>query len=222
VSPRVTSGAFTDAGDLARAYLEWSGYAYGASGQGVPAQDRLSAQLAGVDAVLSNQDNREHDILDSGEYYEFQGGMAAAIAAARGDKVALYHGDHHNPEAPRIRGLNEELGRVLRSRALNPKWIAAMRRHGYKGAAEMAATVDYLFGYSATTGIVEDYQFASIADAYLLDVDNRAFLAAHNPAALREMAECMLDAIARGLWREPGAAREALETLLIDAEENGA
>jgi cobaltochelatase CobN len=217
----IEQGAFTNASDLGRVYLEWSGYAYGASGYGVLARERLSQQLAHVDAVLHNQDNHEHDLLDSGDYYEFHGGMAAAVELARGNKVALYHGDHHNPEAPRVRSLNEELARVLRSRALNPKWIAAARRHGYKGAAEMAATVEYLFGYSATTGLVEDYQFALLADAYVLDAENRAFLSEHNPDALREIAERMLDAIARGLWREPGAKREALETALIDAEECG-
>jgi cobaltochelatase CobN len=215
----VERGAFTDAGDLARAYLDHGGYVYGQGEQGVPARERFHTQLGQVDAVLQNQDNREHDLLDSGDYYEFHGGMAAAVELARGSKAALYHGDHQNPEAPRIRGLHEELGRVIRSRAVNPKWIAAARRHGYKGAAEMAATVEYLFGYSAATGVVEDHQFALIADAYLLDAENRAFLSAKNPSALTEMTERMLDAIARGLWQEPGTRREALEALLIDAEE---
>jgi cobaltochelatase CobN len=217
----VERGAFKDAHDLARAYLDWGGYVYGQGEQGAPAHERFQTQLSQVDAVLQNQDNREHDLLDSGDYYEFHGGMAAAVELARGSKAALYHGDHQNPEAPRIRGLNEELGRVIRSRAVNPKWIAAARRHGYKGAAEMAATVEYLFGYSAATGIVEDHQFALVTDAYLLDAENRAFLSEHNPSALTEMTERMLDAIARGLWQHPGARRDELEALLIDVEEQG-
>jgi cobaltochelatase CobN len=218
----IDRGAFTGAGDLARAYLAAGGHAYGAEAYGIAAHEAFRTQLGGVEAVLHNQDNREHDLLDSGDYYEFHGGMAAAVELARGQKAALYHGDHQNPEAPRIRGLHEELARVLRSRAVNPKWIAAARRHGYKGAAEMAATVEYLFGYAAATGVVADHQFAMVADAYALDADNRAFMAAHNRAALHEIAERLLDAIARGLWREPGARREALERVLIDAEEGGA
>ena len=221
VAPLLERGAYRDASELARAYLDWSGYAYGAAGFGTAARADLETQLANVDAVLHNQDNREHDVLDSGEYYEFQGGLAAAVQHSAGHAVALYHGDHANPEAPRIRALHEEVSRVLRSRALNPKWLAAARRHGYKGAAEMAATLEYLVGFSATTGVVEDHQFALIADAYLLDDDNRAFLMQHNPAALSEMTERMLDAIARGLWKEPGERSDALADLLIEAEESG-
>ena len=221
IGDAIERGDFTGRADLGRAYLAWGGYAYGASGHGVAARERLESQLAHVDAVLHNQDNREHDVLDSGDYFEFHGGFAAAAELMRGSMPALYHGDHHNPEAPRVHSLQQELARVLRARALNPKWIAAARRHGYKGAAEMAATVEYLFGYAAATAAVEDYQFASLADAYLLDDDNRAFLGEHNPAALREMSARMLEAIARGLWREPGARRAALEAALFDAEETG-
>jgi len=221
ISSLLERGAYRDASDLARAYLDWSGYAYGATGFGTRAQGDLEAGLAQVDAVLHNQDNREHDVLDSGDYYEFQGGLAAAIKHLTGRAAALYHGDHQNPEAPRVRALHEEVSRVLRSRALNPKWIAGARRHGYKGASEMAATVEYLVGYSATTGIIEDYQFALVSDAYLLDRENREFLGAHNPAALTEMTERMLDAIERGLWKEPGERKQALSDLLMDAEESG-
>jgi cobaltochelatase CobN len=205
--------------DLAEAYLEWGGYAYGAREPGVPAQAALRAQLAHVDAVLQNQDNREHDVLDSDDYYQFQGGLGAAVELARGARPALYHGDHSNPEAPRIRTLREEIGKLVRSRVVNPKWIAGVRRHGYKGAAEMAATVDYMFGYDAATDVVEDYQYALLSDAYLLDAENREFLQTNNPSALREMSERLLEAMQRGMWREPGDYRAALEDLLLDVEE---
>jgi cobaltochelatase CobN len=212
-------GAFRDRSDLGEAYLTWSSYAYGANEAGLAAPEALKERLATLDAVLHNQDNREHDVLDSGDYLEFQGGMSAAVELMKGAPVALYHGDHHNPEAPRVRSLSEEISRVVRSRVVNPKWIAGARRHGYKGAAEMAATVDYMFGYSATTDVIEDYQFAMVSDAYVLDRENRAFLHEHNPSALREMTERLLEAMQRGLWREPGAYRDALETILMGAEE---
>jgi cobaltochelatase CobN len=215
----IARGSWTDRQELSRAYLAASQYAYGASEAGVPARESLETRLAHVDAVLQNQDNREHDVLDSSDYYEFQGGLSSAVESLRGRPAALYHGDHHNPEAPRVRSLKEEVARVVRSRVLNPKWIAAARRHGYKGASEMAATVDHLFGYGATTGVVEDYQFAFLSDAYLLDADNREFLEQHNPSALREMTERLLEAMQRGVWRDPGRYRQELETLLLDAEE---
>jgi cobaltochelatase CobN len=215
----IARGAWTDRQELSRAYLAASQYAYGAGEAGVAARESLETRLASVDAVLQNQDNREHDVLDSSDYYEFQGGLGSAVESLRGRPPALYHGDHHDPEAPRVRSLKEEVARVVRSRVLNPKWIAAARRHGYKGASEMAATVDHLFGYGATTGIVEDYQFAFLSDAYLLDEPNREFLRQHNPSALREMTERLLEAMQRGLWREPGRYRQELETLLLEAEE---
>jgi cobaltochelatase CobN len=148
--------------------------------------------------------------------------MSAAVEVARGVKPALYHGDHSNPASPRIRSLREEVSRVLRSRVVNPKWIAGARRHGYKGASEMAATIDFVFGYDAATDVVDDYQYAMISDAYLRDPENRAFLAAHNPSALREMTERLLEAMQRGMWREPGEHRAALTDLLLDAEESEA
>ncbi len=215
----IDNGAWRERQDLGSAYLDWSGYAYGALDNGVPARETLSTRLASVDAVLQNQDNREHDVLDSSDYYEFQGGLSAAVELTRGVPAALYHGDHQNPEAPRVRSLKEEIARVVRSRVVNPKWIRGARRHGYKGASEMAATVDYLFGYGAATGTVEDHQYALVSDAYVLDPENRGFLAEHNPSALREMTERLLEAVQRGLWQAPGAYREALEAVLLDTEE---
>ncbi|MCL6689466.1 cobaltochelatase subunit CobN [Pseudomonas sp. R3.Fl] len=205
--------------DLAAAYLNWGGYAYGAGDDGTPARERFAQRLAGLQAVLHNQDNREHDILDSNDYYQFQGGMLAAAEVIQDRRVASYHGDHSQPDNPRIRTLKEELGRVLRARAVNPKWIAGMKRHGYKGAFEMAATVDYLFAFDATSELVEDHQYQLLADAYLLDDDTREFIQRHNPEALRDMAERLLEAQQRGLWQEPGEYREALENILVDSEE---
>ncbi|WP_284415702.1 cobaltochelatase subunit CobN [Acidovorax sp. SUPP3334] len=149
---------------------------------------------------------------------QFQGGMAAAVRHLSGRQPAMYHGDHANPQAPRIRTLKEEIGRVVRSRVTNPKWIDGAKRHGYKGAFEMAATVDYLFGFDATTRQVSDHHYTLVADAYVLDAGTRDFVRDHNPAALRDMLERLLEAMQRGLWQEPGPYRQALEDLLLDHE----
>lgn len=207
--------------DLAEVYLNWGGYAYGASDEGTAAREQFSRRLSQVQAVLQNQDNREHDLLDSNDYYQFQGGMLAAVETLSGDAAASYHGDHSQPDLPRIRTLKEELNRVIRSRAANPKWIDGVKRHGYKGAFELAATVDNLFAFDATTQLIDDYQYALLADAYLLDPDTREFVRQHNPDALRDMTERMLEAQQRGMWQDPGEYREALENLLLDIEEDG-
>ena len=128
-----------------------------------------------------------------------------------GERPEVYHNDHSRPETPRIRTLKEEIARVVRARAVNPKWIEAMRRHGYKGAFEMAATLDYLFAFSATTGMVENHHFDAVHAAFMEDEDVREFLERKNPDALREMAERFLEAAERGLWRP--RSNSALGTL---------
>jgi len=214
----MASGRWNDGADLAQAYLRAGAFAYGQGGHGVAARGSFELRLAGLDAVLHNQDNREHDVLDSDDYYQFQGGMAVAVRHLAGAPAALYHGDFSVPGAPRIRPLGEEVARVLRSRAVNPKWLEGVRRHGYKGAFEMAATVDYLFAFDATTGVVGDHQYALVAEAYLHDDTNRAFLQRHNPGALRSIGERLLEAMQRGLWEAPGEHRERIEDHLLALE----
>jgi len=186
--------------DLAEAYLVWGGYAYGAQAEGSAERGLFEERLRGMQAVVQNQDNREHDLLDSDDYYQFEGGMTAAVETLKGETPTVYHNDHSRPERPVVRTLEEEIGRVVRARVVNPKWIAGVMRHGYKGAFEMAATVDYMFAFAATTGAVRDHHFEAVYQAYLMDETVRDFIAAKNPDALREMADRLRDAIERGLW----------------------
>ncbi|WP_142849221.1 cobaltochelatase subunit CobN [Telmatospirillum sp. J64-1] len=190
----------TDA-DLARAYVAWGGWAYGAGAEGQAEHGLFEERLKRVEAVVQNQDNREHDLLDSDDYYQFEGGMTAAVRVLSGSQPAIYHPDHSRPESPRIRSLEEEMARVVRARAANPKWIEGIMRHGYKGGFEMAATVDYLFAFAATARCVRDHHFDMVFDAYLVQEHVRAFLEEANPDALREMAERFQEALDRNLWR---------------------
>ncbi|MDO4706280.1 MAG: cobaltochelatase subunit CobN, partial [Comamonadaceae bacterium] len=190
--------------DLAHAWLARGQHAYGQHDHGSDASQMLPRRLAQLDVVLQNQDSREHDLLDSGDYWQFQGGMAAAVRHLSGRQPALYHGDHGNPAQPRVRALREEIARIVRARVTNPKWIEGAMRHGYKGAFEMAATVDYLFGFDATCRVVGDHQYALVADAYAFNDATRAFLQAHNPQALADILARLREAIARGLWQQPG------------------
>jgi len=192
---------WSDGSDLARAYLAWGGYAYGAGVAGAAEGRMFETRLSQVDAVLHNQDNREHDLLDSDDYYQFEGGLAATVKHLTGKKAIVWHNDHSRPETPKIRSLDEEIARVVRARVVNPKWIAGVMRHGYKGAFEMAATVDYLFAFAATADCVADHHFDAVFEAYLLDDAVRDFIAAHNPAALKEIADRLQEAQARGLWK---------------------
>ena len=187
--------------DLARAYLNWSSYAYDGSGKGSAAPESFKNRLKQLQIVLHNQDNREHDLLDSDDYYQFQGGMTAAVRSLTGKNPEVYFGDNSQPSNPRVRKLTEEIARVYRSRVINPKWIKGVMRHGYKGAFEMAATVDYLFAYDATANCVADHMYEGVAQAYIFDQQVQEFIQAKNPWALRDMSERLLEAYQRGLWQ---------------------
>jgi cobaltochelatase CobN len=207
----IDEGIWQDERDLAEAWLGWSQYAYAAGGAGAAERGLLEARLGAADAVVHNQDNREHDLLDSDDYYQFEGGLALVVRHLSGRVPAVYHNDHSLPDRPRIRTLREELGRVVRGRAANPRWIAGVMRHGYKGAAEIAATVDYLFAFAATSRAVDEAHFEALYDAYLGDPAVHDFIAAANPAALAELRGRFAEAIERGLWRpRRNSIREAL------------
>ncbi len=196
----IDEGLWTERADLARAYITWGAYAYGARDTGAHHERAFGERLKRIEAVVHNQDNREHDLLDSDDYYQFEGGMTAAVEEMSGKRPRVYHNDHSRPERPIIRTLEEEVGRVVRSRVVNPKWITGVKRHGYKGAFEIAATVDYMFAFAATTGAVQSHHFDLAYDAFLADEATRYFIARNNPAALIEISEQLEEAIARGLW----------------------
>ncbi|MGV0102902.1 Cobaltochelatase subunit CobN [Nostoc sp. DSM 114160] len=270
----IESQNWTDDEDLARAYINWSSYAYssenlageqgsrwslsvaevGTEGQVVtersrsgsrggeilpnsqspistpnsslltpnsplPSPEAFEQRLSQMQIVLHNQDNREHDLLDSDDYYQFQGGLTAAVRSLQGKNPQTYFGDNSIPTQPRVRQLKAEIARVYRSRVVNPKWIAGVMRHGYKGAFEMAATVDYLFAYDATAKCVEDYMYQGIVEAYLLDPVVVEFIQQKNPYALRDIAEKLLEAHKRNLWEDVNIGTlEALRNLVHQAE----
>src|SRR5919202_412681 len=198
-----TSAMRTQGDDLAEILAVWGGYAYGRGLDGREARADMEQSFRRIAVAAKNQDTREHDIVDSDDYFQYHGGMVAMVRHLTGTSPAAYVGDSAVPDAVRTRTLQEETHRVFRARVVNPKWVAAMQRHGYKGAFEMAATVDYLFGYDATAGVVEDWMYEQLVSTYLTDPENRAFLEKSNPWALRGMAERLLEAAERGLWAEP-------------------
>jgi len=221
--PVLESGSWRSDHDLAEVYVAWGGWAYGRSttGPGISgraAPDALRRRFAAIEVAVKNQDNREHDIFDSDDYLQDHGGMVATIRSITGRQPKAWFGDSADPARPRVRSLREEAARVVRTRVLNPKWIDAMRRHGYKGAFELAATVDYLFGYDATAQVLEDWMYEKVTEAYVADPEVRKFLEASNPWALRSMAEKLLEADRRGLWAASPGALATLRAALLEAE----
>ncbi len=206
ILPLIDERNWTEAADFAAAYVNWGGYAYGAAEYGTDAREDFRRALAGVAVAAKNQDNREHDIFDSDDYLQFHGGMIATIRALTGKRPRAYFGDSADPARARVRDLKEEAARVFRTRVVNPKWLASITRHGYKGALELAATVDYLFGYDATAGVVDDWMYAEVTRRYALDAAMQEFFRHSNPWGLRDIAERLLEAADRGMWAAPDPA----------------
>ena len=215
----VESRSWRDDADLAEVYAAWGGHAYGRGLDGRPAREDMESAYRRIRVAVKNTDSREHDIADSDDYYQYHGGMIAAVRSLTGEAPRAYVGDSTRPDHVRTRSLAEESARVFRSRVVNPRWIQAMRRHGYKGAFELAATVDYLFGWDATTGVVQDWMYEQLASSYVLDPEIREFLEASNPWALRGITERLLEAADRGLWAAPEQATlDALRDTYLQVE----
>lgn len=213
ITDRIARGAWETRADLGRDYLAASAHAYGVGLDGEAAPAGFAERVASADAHVHGQDHREIDILDDITFAAHQGGFAAALEAL-GTKAALYHADLTDPQAPKLRSLSEEVGRLVHGRAASQRWIDGMMAHGYAGAAEMANAMDSLFAFSATAGVVTNAAFDRMHEAYVEDEEVRAFLDKHNPAAGRAIRARLAEAIRRGLWQP---RRNSASRLLDDA-----
>ena len=205
--------------DLAEVYTAWGGYAYTRQDFGVHARDQFRRRFGQIVVAAKNQDNREHDIFDSDDYMQYHGGMIATVRALTGKNPQQFFGDSSDPTRARVRKLEDEARRVFRTRVVNPKWIDSMKRHGYKGAFELSATVDYMFGYDATAQVIEDWMYENVTESYVLDPETQEFFQQSNPWALRDIVERLLEAIERGMWENPPAdMKEKLQKMFLDLE----
>ena len=217
--PLIEAGNWRNDHDLAEVYSAWGGFAYGRDLDGIPAREDMEANYRRIAVAVKNVDTREHDIADSDDYFQYHGGMVATVRALTGADPRAYVGDSTSLDAVRTRSLTEETARVFRARVINPRWIAAMQRHGYKGAFELAATVDYLFGFDATAGVVTDWMYHQLAENYVLDKDNQDFMKHANPWALRGIIEKLGEAVDRELWQDPDPELiDQLQQVYLDIE----
>ncbi|MDB5394717.1 MAG: Cobaltochelatase subunit CobN [Rhodospirillales bacterium] len=214
VSRLLNSGDWKERNALGTAYLDATSHAYGVDAEGVPAAPEFRDRVAQADAFVHVQDLADQDVLGADAFAEHEGGFAAA-AASLGNHPALYHADTTTPETSKIRTLREEVARVLRARATNPRWLAGQMRHGYRGAAEIAESVDNFFAYAALTDVTESRQFDLLFDATLGDERVREFLTQANLAAARGMAEKFGEAIRLGLWT---TRRNSTSTILASMQ----
>jgi cobaltochelatase CobN len=217
--PLIEAGNWRNDHDLAEVYSAWGGFAYGRDLDGIPAREDMEVNYRRIAVAVKNVDTREHDIADSDDYFQYHGGMVATVRALTGADPKAYVGDSTSLDTVRTRSLTEETARVFRARVINPRWISAMQRHGYKGAFELAATVDYLFGFDATAGVVTDWMYEQLAENYVLDKDNQDFMKHANPWALRGIIEKLSEAVDRELWQDPDPGLiNQLQQVYLDIE----
>ena len=193
-------GGDTDRDGIGVAYLAAASHAYGgADGEAVSAPGLFADRVATADVLIHTGDDPGRDLLEGAEDAAFVGGFAAA-AASLGRAPDLVMLDTTDPRKPRARTLAAALARIVRARAINPRFIAGQMRHGPRGAAELAETVDRLIDFARTTDAVPSALIDLVYDAYLADPEVHAFLARENPAAAKAMAERFEQARRLGLW----------------------
>ncbi len=218
VADMLDSGKWESVDDLGNIYIHWGGYAYGEGTYGDSRHDDFRQRLSRMDLTVKNQDSRETDIFSSDDYNSYHGGLNAAVKTVSGSYARSYSGDSHDPRKPKVRSTDEEGRFVFRTRVINPKWIQGMKRHGYKGAGDMSRLVDICFQWDATSDILDDWQYAEMAKTYAFDPEMQEFFRKHNPYALHNITERLLEAIQRGMWQDPGADKDALEALFLETE----
>ncbi|WP_045837124.1 cobaltochelatase subunit CobN [Hyphomicrobium sp. 99] len=201
VMQHIDRGDWSKREDLGGAYLESSAHSYRNEAAGAEAGEDFKDRVKAADAFVHVQDHSEIDLLTGGDFAAHEGGFAAAASAVGNSDVALYHGDTAAPETPRVRTLQEECARVIHGRAANTRWIEGQMRHGFRGAAEMAQSVDAAFAFAATASAVDNGGFERLYNAYLGDPAVAAFIERENPAAMDAMRRRFAEAISRGLWQ---------------------
>lgn len=214
----IYASAWKDEKDLADIFLYWNGYAYGQGVHGKEAHTQLAQSLKTVDVTFNKIVSDEYDLLGCCCYFGTHGGMTAAAKQASGKDVKAYYGDTREPAHVEVRGLAEELRRVVRSRLLNPKWIEGMKEHGYRGASEISKRVGTIYGWEASTQAVDDWIFDEVTNTFVLDMEMRAFFEENNPYALEEISRRLLEAEARKLWNPDPELLDKLKGSYLEIE----
>ncbi|MCW4010839.1 MAG: cobaltochelatase subunit CobN [Candidatus Bathyarchaeota archaeon] len=218
VSEAIDAKDWKEQKDLSDIYVTWGSYAYTRKKYGNSVPEQFKRRLSKINVTVKNQDSREYDILDGDDWYDAHGGMINAVKIVGGTKPRSYCGDSSDPNRVKVRSTVEETCQVFRSRLLNPKWIQSMKRHDYQGAADLARTMDFVFGWDATVEAVEDWMYEDLAKKYVLDKDMQQWLKDVNPHALQNMVERLLEAIQRGMWEASEDMKKQLQDLYLNIE----
>ncbi|MFZ5453869.1 MAG: cobaltochelatase subunit CobN [Thermodesulfobacteriota bacterium] len=218
VNLAIYASAWQDDKDLAEIFVFWNGYAYGKGVYGQESYDQFISSLKTVDATFNKVLTDEADLLGCCCYFGAHGGMTAAVRNIAGKDAKNYYGDSREPENVEVRDLADEIRRVVRARLLNPKWIEGMKRHGYKGAGDIAGAVGRVYGWEATTREVDDWIFDDIVRTFMMNKENREFFEKYNPWAMEEIGRRLMEAESRGLWQADPEILQHLKDYYLEVE----
>ncbi len=218
VSLMIAASAWETINDLGEQYIEKGGYAYGKGIWGKVSHKQYADRLSTVDATFHKLASDESDPLDCCCFYDFHGGMYAAVKTVSGHEPKVYWGDTSNPQQPETRDMKDEMERIARTKLLNPKWIEGMKRHGYKGASEISKRVGRVYGWDASAEVVADWIFDDIVKTFVMNDENRKFFEENNPWAMEEMARRLLEAEKRGVWKADSDVLAELQNHYLEIE----
>lgn len=219
VTKLIENSSWKTVDDLADIYRDWCGHGYGRGMHGESMKGEFTKRFSRVAVTVKNMPDREIDLLDCDDVYAYLGGMNSFVRTYGRKDATSYIGDDSDPDKVKLRKADEELKFVFRSKVLNPKYIEGMKRHGYRGAAELVNVTEYAFAWGATSDIMEDWMYDGIAEKYVLNEDMREWLKDENPFAMLEMLNRLQEAISRGMWDASPEMRERLKKAFIEAEE---
>ena len=214
----IDSKQWTDYRDLAQVFETWSSYGYTGKEHGESHPQAFRRRMSTVSVTIKNESNAEYDMMDSDDFYGYHGGLVACVRANSGKKPLSVTGHTDDPERPVTRDLSRETARIVRSRILNPKWLAGLKRHGFKGAQEIASAVDRLFGWDATAETAEDWMYQSMAETFLFNEEVRRWMEEVNRWSVHNVSERLLEAHHRGMWDTDKETLRRLRGIYMQAE----
>lgn len=218
VGQLLESKNWTTIDDLANVYVRFSAHAYGNDVRGSYQPQLFKKRMSQLDVTIKNGDNRESHMLNSDDYNAYHGGMIATVRSLSGKKPRSYCGDSTDRSKVEMRSLQEEMKRIFRGEAVNPKFIQGMKKHGYKGAQDMANYLAHSYQWDATSGIMEDWMYEKYATKYAFDKEIQDWMRAVNPWALQRLTEILLEAEQRGLWNAQPETKAELQKIYLSLE----
>jgi cobaltochelatase CobN len=218
VAELVNSKKWKTRADLAGAYTAWSSHGYGKKIHGEKHYDDFARRLSKTDVSVKNEPSVENDMMGSDDFYNYFGGLVSAVSVHAGEMKAAFIPGSADRERPELFSLHEEAARIMRARINNPRWIAGLKQHGYKGAQDMSEMVDIVFGWDAVVSVIDDWMYEAIAGRYVFDEETAAWIRKHNPWALQNISERLLEAASRGMWNASEETVEKLRSVYMEME----